>query len=115
MKSKIEEKLDKEFEELGIKPRIFHFVSGSLRYPYAGITIVDTAYYATYGGVLDFVKQAIDMSRFSDHNNTSELKALLNSGAWGVAICDKRDTFNRKRGRVIAKGRLLKRLKGRKQ
>jgi hypothetical protein len=34
-----------------------------------------------------------------------------NRHIYGVAICDRRDQFNRQRGRIIAKGRLLKHLK----
>lgn len=110
MRSKIEEKLDKEFEKRGLKPKIYHFMGNDIVYPYAGITIADVKH-GTYEGTLKYVIRTIDKSFDLDHNLASHLKADLNFGGWGVAICDKRDTFNRQRGRIIAKGRLLKNLK----
>jgi len=107
----LEEKLDKDFEKLRIKPRIFHFVGDNLVFPYAGITIVSTAKYSDYKRVLKYVNRAIDQTSFSEYHNTGFLKLRLNDSTWGAAICDKRDVFNRRLGRVIAKGRLLKRLR----
>jgi len=41
MKSKSEKKLDEEFEKLGIKPRVYHFVGAKQHYtPFRAITVV---------------------------------------------------------------------------
>ncbi len=41
---------------------------------------------------------------------TRFIQGLKGTHIYGVAICDKRDQFNRQRGRIIAKGRLLSHL-----
>jgi len=57
------------------------------------------------------VQHAISQSSTAQYNKTTRLKKLLQEECGGVAICDMRDGFNRERGRIIAKGRLLKHLK----
>ena len=64
----------------------------------------------------------VDQAIESLANARMEYGAKIHSAKWvmtelhglgyhGVAICDHRDDFSRKRGRIIAKGRLLKYLK----
>lgn len=109
MKSKIEERLDKEFEKMEIKPYIYHFVEGIE--PFAAITIVEAMRYS-WNNIKDIVDTAMKNAKSLRHNKASEvIRSLHYADIYGVAICDRRDQFNRKLGRVIAKGRLLKHLK----
>jgi len=112
MKSKVEEKLDSEFEELGVKPRVYHFTEGIA--PFNAITIVDDNKnwtWKTMRGSLDnaFTREYLWLRGYSPA--TRFIFALKQMHLYGVAICDHRDQFNRKLGRIIAKGRLLKHLK----
>ena len=135
MKSKPEIKLDEEFERLGIKPRIYHFTERVVSFN--AITIV-TQFDITWDRMWELVKESVLGKRKqysektigeeeekptlhkADQSDTTSIfnratRLLQNLAAisfYGVAICDKRDQFNRQRGRIIAKGRLLKHLKG---
>jgi len=107
-----ERKVDNAFKKFGVKPRIFHFISDTIVYPYRAITIVTTAKFTTYEITLRFVTRSIEDTRFEHkRSKTTSLKHRLNANSRGAAICDKRDYFSRQRGRIIAKGRLLKQLK----
>ena len=106
MKSKTEINLDKEFEKLGIRPLVYHFVGIC---PFNAITIVTNRKYITYERALEIINSSI-ASTFFQSNNVIECKVQLEKQFNGVAICA-RDQFNRRRGRIIAKGRLLKFLK----
>jgi len=123
MKSKLETRIDKELAELGVKPYVYYIraygegfqrrILGSFN----AITIVDTQYQKTaqverdVGGAMD----GLANSRMTHGDNISPatwvMAYLHKMGYHGVAICDRRDYFSRKRGRIIAKGRLLKHLK----
>lgn len=47
-----------------------------------------------------------------EHNRATQfLQRMRKENFYGISVCDKRDTFNRQRGRIIAKGRFLKYLK----
>lgn len=114
MKSKTEINLDKEFEKLGIRPRVYHFVENV--YPYRAITVaMDSRELNTpllWELVWIRVNSAIGYVAVYNYNRTTELiKRLKAEDIYGVAICDIKDQFNRRRGRIIAKGRLLKHLK----
>ena len=123
MKSKLEQKIDKELAEIDVVPYVYHIRSygnGSQRKVirgFNGITIVDIQHHKISEIGTD-VGQAIE----SLANARMEYGAKIHSAKWvmtelhglgyhGVAICDHRDDFSRKRGRIIAKGRLLKYLK----
>lgn len=113
MKNKLEQKLDVEFKRMNIVlPMIYHFRRrmGSLN----AVTI------AAYGLSWSDIKVEIidighhypldvDVERYSCA--TYLLQGLRARHIYGVAICDRRDQFNRQRGRIIAKGRLSKHLK----
>lgn len=106
MKSKTEQKLDAEFERMGVRPRIYHFASFTPLFN--AITIVDIN-----------VSSKMSMQENLTSIFACEilwragriLSASRRRGIYGIAICDRRDQFNRQRGRTIAKGRLLKHLK----
>jgi hypothetical protein len=62
----------------------------------------------------EFEREVLDQYIFGFPTSplaSEALKMLRKLGIYGVTICDRRDTFNRQRGRIIAKGRLLKHLK----
>ena len=108
MKSKTEKKLDEEFEKLGIKTRVYHFINIPL---FNAVTVV-TPDNRTYGDIKNIVLK----SRQPEFYLRQHAEYLLSKLAGlpdlhGVAICDIRDQFDRKLGRIIAKGRLLKQLK----
>lgn len=116
MKSKIEKKLDNEFERLEVKPHIYHFTKGVA--PFTAITIAEDYQPAgskrgwnSMRGAIDnvFEREYLWMRKCCPA--TQFIKGLALMRIYGVAICDKRDQFNRQRGRIIAKGRLLKHLK----
>jgi hypothetical protein len=91
MKNKPEQKLDAELEQrLRVNIRIYHFRKDVG--PYTSITIVTNS--------------------VTSKNRMREILMILRKlEIYGVSICDRRDTFNRQRGRIIAKGRLLKHFK----
>jgi len=116
MKSKVEEKLDKEFEKLGVKPRVYHFTKGVA--PFRAISIVEDCQLAGNKRGWNNTRRALDNVFEREYlwmhkccPATRFIRGLALMHIYGVAICDRRDQFNRQRGRIIAKGRLLKHLK----
>ena len=103
MKSKLEKVLDEEFERIGIKPHIYHFFGIC---PYNAITIATNTEY-TYEEILKIITHSI-ASTFCLSNDVAACKAEIEKQFGGIAICNNSDQFNRKLGRTIAKGRLLK-------
>ena len=107
--NKLEQQLHRKFKELGVSPCIYHFVCDV--YPYAAITIATTTKYWTWESLFEEVMRYVANSRFSDYGQTTKLKRKLEQAQLYPAICNSRDQFNRQRGRIISKGRLLKHLK----
>lgn len=112
MINKLEQKLDREFELLAVTPHVFHFLNERL--PFTAITIVDEvkrkkAIGAILNNLSDNMDANVDDLFFPASAYT--IKALHKNHIYGVALCSLQDQFNRQRGRIIAKGRLLKRLK----
>jgi len=114
MKTKLEKRMDVEFDKLGVKMRIFHFTEDVA--PFSGITICNNWESSSWGNM----RKTLDIVFKSEYIwvgycclATRIIRGLRSYHVYGVAICDKRDQFNRQRGRVIAKGRLLKRIKER--
>jgi hypothetical protein len=117
MTTKLEARIDAEFEHRGIKPYVYHFngrqhIGGGNPHriwAFGGVTI------ATHNPD----RAAIEMMVLEEqrtcgifHNTAKDtLAGLQRQGEYGISICDWRDQFSRKRGRIIAKGRLLKYLK----
>ena len=108
MKSKTEKKLDEEFEKLGIKTRVYHFMDIPL-FNAVTIVICDNRSYGDIKSIVLKSRQPLYYLRQHAEYLLSHLGYLPD--IHGVAICDIRDQFNRTRGRIIAKGRLLKHLK----
>ena len=111
MRSKLEDQLDKEFEQMNVKPWVYHIKHLDL---FDGVTIVADSRHSTE----DIAYIVHDLDGECDHGDydiaapaTWLREQLVERGFYGVAICDWRDSFSRKRGRLIAKGRLLKYLK----
>jgi hypothetical protein len=114
MKSKLEARID---AELGVEVYVYHFHDHSRReggnphriWAFGGITIATPNMGRTF--VEDIVLEEQRVCGIYHNAASDMLKGLHASDIHGVAICDWRDQFSRKRGRVIAKGRLLKYLK----
>ena len=110
MKSKIEKKLDEEFELLGIRPRIYHFRDLSL---FNAITIATVSdideddFWSTFEDINRSKSSFVRNHPLPVHDGSYVLQKLTMM-SYGVALCDLQDQFNRRLGRVIAKGRLLK-------
>lgn len=125
MKSKLEQEIDKELEVIGVRSYVYHvraYDEGSyqrqLLRMFNGITIVDvklrpsTDFEADVYRMIEELKEKLKRFARADlHPATWMMKELNEMGYYGVAICDSRDNFSRERGRVIAKGRLLKHLR----
>jgi len=107
MKNKIEQKLDDAFKEMDVKPYIFHFFDVT---PFNAVTIA--SFHSSFREIMGFIEDAVDLPLLM-FNPASYLITHLQGThrIFGIAICDTRDLFNRQRGRIIAKGRLLKHLK----
>jgi hypothetical protein len=113
MLNKLEQKLDRGFDALGtgVIPYIYHFRNKLFRF--RAITIADPVdvLWKTMDEMVDRVFLEEKMWQVPYFPATKILTALRRRGIYGVAICDSRDQFNKQRGRIIAKGRLLKHLK----
>ena len=113
MKSKtgkeLEEELDKKFEEMDIKPQVYHFRDVS---PFNAITVVTANNNWSQDDIADYINVFNKPCMDYPHNHaTCLLHNLISCGIYGVAICDKHDQFSRQEGRNWAKRRLLKHLK----
>ena len=108
MKSKIEERLDREFAKFDMRPRVFHYKDVV---PFNTITVVTNIGWK-WNDIAVFIRECSKSAFKHKHNHaTYMLQELEKQDIVGIAICDHRDQFNRKLGRIIAKGRLLKHLK----
>jgi hypothetical protein len=116
MKNKLEQKLDSSLKRLKITPRVYHYLNDVE--PFSAVTIVEDR--LTWAGVRREIDDAyhgswcVPREAVPFDTKTSPATRLLDrlkeKDIYGVTICDRRDTFNRQRGRIIAKGRLLKHL-----
>lgn len=106
----IERRMDREFEKMGIKTRVYHFRDA---YPFNSVTVVMGPLPYTWEDVATYIKQNTATKRL--YNPATQLLEMLAElyGIHGVAICDKRDSFSRLEGRCRAKRRLLRYLKKR--
>lgn len=105
MKSKVEEELDKEFEKMGVKPRIYHFRDV---YQFNGVTVVTENTKYSWKDIAEFIWKYTE-NEFSPATHLLE-RLIEFKDLYGVAICDRCDQFSRQQGRNRAKGRLLKHL-----
>ena len=125
MTSILEQKIGREFADLGVKPYVYHIRSYGEGYQRRilgsvnAITIADVGYQTTaniehdVGEVMEGLANARMSYGSSINPATWVMYELRGFEYYGVAICDNRDNFSRKRGRIIAKGRLLKYLRSR--
>lgn len=111
MKKKDEREADLGLKQLGVIPRIYHIRKHI--WPFAGVTIVTADQEGSFSAVKKMVQKEISM--YTQNKATKTKKDLNDLGIFGVAICDVRDQYNKKRGRTIAKGRLWKHLKQEKE
>lgn len=117
MRSNLEERTDAELAEMGMKEvHITHLKMPDSCY-YSHITIATQE--AEEYRVLDIAINTIFLEGSLKHINGSALDALIvcrfAQYDAGASPCHAVDNFNRERGRIIAKGRLLKLLKAAKQ
>ena len=107
-------KVDKEFEKFGAKPRIFHFRDNT---PFGTITIATKNTNWNWNDILTIIRECGRNSYdyYLYFHATHLMHELATQKIYGVAICDKRSQFYRQKGRVIAKGRLLKHMKRERQ
>ena len=109
MKNKLENKIDEELAKINVRPIIFHYTEDVAQF--TAVTIAETER-GTWAEVKDILAFSLDYVNKHPYNKATNLQRKLEHyDISGVAICDKRDQFNRQRGRIIAKGRLLKHLK----
>jgi len=113
----LEEYLDIEFNLLGVTPHIAHIrqaIAHTAGFPRAvTIASVDPINVATMKHVLFAIEMTYwRTGRPRSQSIASYMKQQLEAdGCAGIAVCDYRDQFSRKRGRIIAKGRLFKLLR----
>ena len=105
----IENQMDREFKKLGVNTRVYHFRD---IYPFNSVTVVTGNDKYNWELVGAFIKQSANVKGFNPATHLLE-KAIGFYDLYGVAICDKRDTFSRQEGRLRAKRRLLRHLKKR--
>lgn len=108
MKS-LEKQIDASLKEYGITPHITHLKQPPDCY-YSYITVA-TRKYESYQDISKYIKDIF--LRGSVYNTTGSDLDRLFVGEFakigcGVAPCHAVDNFSRSRGRIIAKGRLLK-------
>lgn len=103
-KSNREKLLDDKFEALGIKPYVYHFTEDVC--PFNAITIaVDTP--LTWKKVRTIVDKHLNILHPYIINRATYTLTGLN---YGVALCDKQDNYNKRYGRMKAKGKLFQHL-----
>jgi hypothetical protein len=110
MKSKAEDKLDKAFEGIGVRPRIYHFTD---IYPFRAVTVaVDKEDGYTWSEIHRYIVHNMRVGVVNEYGRATHLKEGLRESysLYGVAICDKSDNFSRQEGRNRARGRLLQHL-----
>ena len=101
--------LDFEFERVGVKPIVYHFIKEV--YPFSAITIAHTIWTKiVIKHMLDdiFIHNSLWIRGCSPA--TQMFQELASKKVYGVAICDKSDVFSRREGRNKAKGRLMQHL-----
>jgi hypothetical protein len=105
----LEEYLDEEFRIVGATPHITHIKLPQESY-YTVVTVA-SRYHISYPDQVRWLGMVFADARVKKSNlGTFVLNAYV-EGGFGVALCHYLDSFNRQRGRIIAKGRLLKALR----
>jgi len=108
MKKKDEKMADLGLKQLGVNPQIYHFDSRTK--PFTAITIAENVFsWVSIRTTLDDILTRV-LPAYPHEKATKLRLELAQRNIFGVSICDSGDYFNRRRGRTIAKGRLLKHL-----
>ena len=111
---KLKDKVLAEFAEMGVKPHVYHIL------PINHI-LIDNTWMPNAVTIASAKALDVDCIRedivnveltwhVTSHSAESVVKQRLGQRYGGIAICDHRDQFSRKRGWIIACGRLLKHL-----
>ena len=116
MKSKLESNVDAELDNVGAKAHVYHILPDTEFPNRPGFPRAVTIASLNPINVRETRKNLFNIEmtywrsgRARDRSIASFMKQSLEAeGIEGVAICDWRDQFSRKRGRIIAKGRLLR-------
>lgn len=106
-RSKQEARIDAELAQMGVKAHITH-----LKHPegsYYNVVTIATPKAEAYQHLSIMLSGCYHEARVSKRSDfgTLIIDKFAEFGA-GVALCHHLDNFNRTRGRIIAKGRLLK-------
>ena len=106
-RSRRERALDAKFERMGVKPCVYHFIKDIE--PFNAVTIATEKHaLSIISGMLTYVRNSYVYSSYPPA--TVVFKWLQNKGVYGIAICDKHDSFKKRTGRMKAKGRLMQHL-----
>ena len=111
---KLKDKVLAAFAEIGVKPYVYHILP--INHLPARNTWAPNAVTVASAKVLDVScirEDIVDVELIcldTPRSTESVMKQRLMQRYGGVAICDHRDQFSRKRGWLIACGRLLKHL-----
>jgi hypothetical protein len=106
----IEEYLDIEFGLLRVTPHLTHIKLPQESY-YIVVTVA-SRHHIPYPNQVKWLGVVFAEARAKKKSDLGTF--VLNAyaeGGFGVALCHYLDSFNRQRGRIIAKGRLLKALR----
>ena len=108
-KKKDEQKVDADLKQIGISPRIYHFVKDVG--PFSAVTIAEDV--LTWEGARRELDKVLKYHISKCLHNPAPLlmEKLRKKGIYGVAVGYKYDSLNRALGRTIAKGRLLKHIR----
>ena len=105
----IEKQMDREFEKYRINTHVFYFRDVP---PFNAVTVVTSMPYR-WEEIASIISE-YPLTSLLFHPAAYLLQKLaIVHDLHGIAICDKRDTFNRQEGRCRAKRRLLRHLKKR--
>jgi hypothetical protein len=102
----LEEYLDEEFRIVGVTPHITHIRLPQESY-YTVVTVV-SRHHITYHDQVRWLCVIFADARVKKSTLGTFVLNAYAEGGFGVALCHYSDSFNRQRGRIIAKGRLLK-------
>ena len=105
--NKLEARLDREFESMNIRPHIHHIKL--INDAYFNVVTIAAPHQISYDDAVEQLATIVGdccEARRTDYGRF--LIDAFNKIGWGVALCHHSDQFSRKRGRIIAKGRLLK-------
>ena len=109
MKKKDEREADLGLKQLDVTPWIYHFETAVS--PFTSITIAEDCFCReSVRARLDHILSNV-LPAFPHEKATRLRKELARDNIYGAAICDWRDNPNMRRGRTIAKGRLLKHIR----